>query len=100
MQDYNVPSKVAGVLEEYGKDRPSTSKTELMVLALSDRRVDVVPIPSVGENARVHPAAGSGAGTSMSNDIDALFLRDFTNSKCALESYIRVRVSQSHEVSR
>ncbi len=58
MQDYNVTSKVAGVLEEYGKDRPSTSKTELMVLALSDRRVDVVPIPSVGESARVHPAAG------------------------------------------
>ena len=32
----NAPSKVAGVLEEYGKERPRTSKTELMVLALSD----------------------------------------------------------------
>jgi hypothetical protein len=27
------------VLEEYGKDRPSVSKTELMVLALSASRV-------------------------------------------------------------
>jgi hypothetical protein len=31
---YNARSNVAGVLEEYGKERPSTSKTELMVLAL------------------------------------------------------------------
>jgi hypothetical protein len=36
---YNVRSNVAGVLEEYGKDRPSVSKTELMVLALSASRV-------------------------------------------------------------
>jgi hypothetical protein len=35
----NAPSKVAGVLEEYGKERPSTSRIELMVLALSDGRV-------------------------------------------------------------
>jgi hypothetical protein len=35
----NAPSKVAGVLEEYGKERPSTSKAELIVLALSDGRV-------------------------------------------------------------
>ncbi len=35
---YDVPN-VAGVLEEYGKDRPSVSKTELMVLALSASRV-------------------------------------------------------------
>jgi hypothetical protein len=32
---HNARSNVAGVLEEYGKERPSTSKTELIVLALS-----------------------------------------------------------------
>ena len=32
-----APSNVAGVLEEYGKERPSTSKAELMVLALVER---------------------------------------------------------------
>jgi hypothetical protein len=35
-RSHNARSNVAGVLEEYGKERPSTSKTELMVLALSE----------------------------------------------------------------
>ena len=79
------------MLEEYGKERPSTSKTELMVLALSVASC----IPSTthaGTNVmktyvRVHPSASSGSRTRVPDDIKALFLRDFANRIGALKNH-------------
>lgn len=90
-ESHNAPSYVAGVLEEYGKERPSTSKAELMVLALSNPVMHSITSRKkltyeADEDVRVHPATSPGTRTRVPDDVKALFLRDFIHSKCASPS--------------
>src|SRR5258708_3569329 len=57
-----------------------------MVLAVWDGRGCVVhSFSRMLKDVRVHPAAGSGARTCVLYNIKALFLRNFTHSKCAFK---------------
>ena len=84
---HGAPAYVAGVLEEYGRDRPSTSKAELMVLALSATSVPSTPAMAgrYRTDVRVHPTTGSSARTRMADNVKSLLLRDFTDGKRAFE---------------
>ena len=84
---HGAPVYVAGVLEEYGRDRPSTSKAELMVLALSATTFPSAP-SMAGKyltDVRVHPTTGTSAGTRMPDNVISLLIRDFTDGKRAFE---------------
>ena len=82
----HIPLYKAGILAEYGRLIPRTSKAVLIVFALRKRRHDFRRV-SIRDYlySRVHSTAGTGAWASMSNDVETLLIVNLSNSECTFE---------------